>query len=461
MASASDVFLTPKEIAENTLKDVKTVSLIEGCSACSVIFECTTSTNKVCMKVSFVHPPSSSNLSVDYNGLLKFTTTEVESEQTREKQHRMHDELIRYNSVLQFIPDAYGSCTLTPDMFNSYFDLTPPRGVQVDARALDHIKLIVETAKKNQLRIHILFMEFLIGVGGYNKKNAVHVRHTPYIVAAILAVVIVTGVISQDMHPDNVQIGINDVDGSVTGFKLIDWDRSISIYSDDLTGWIDSLADNPELFILVCRCFPDVTLITLIERITTQQEWDKSKDNLKNLLKINFTTYHIYLSQRILELKSNHHSLTAERKRYDIFDLLTFIGFMDCVLKWARMSSTTMQFSPFIYNLFKHIEGIALHEYLDLNELLTLRETYLESLKSVQPNPSTSLTGVVGVLNAISSKLDGFLVQHDFARKGGRPRYLKRTHHNTIKKQQRNKNNRKSIKRIYRRSKIRKRNTRK
>jgi hypothetical protein len=460
MASASDV-LTPEEIAKKILKDVKTVSLIEGCSACSVIFECTTSTNKVCMKVSFVHPPSSSNLSVDYNGLLKFTTTEVESEQTREKQHRMHDELIRYNSVLQFIPDAYGSCTLTPEIFNSYFNLTPPRGVQVDARARVHIDLIVQKAKENGLSIHILFMEFLIGVGGYNKKNAVHVSNTPDIVAAILAVVIVTGVISQDMHPDNVQIGINDVDGSVTGFKLIDWDRSISIYSDDLTGWIDLLVETPNLFILVCTCFPDETLITLIKSITIPTQWDELKDNLKTILKINFTTYHKYLSQRILELKSNHRSLTAERKIYDIFDLLTFIGFMDCVLKWARTRSSTMQFSPFIYNLFKHIEGIALHEYIDLNELLTLRKTYLECLKSVQPTHSTSLTGVVGVLNAISIKLDGFLVPSGSAGRGGRPRYLKRTHHNTIKKQQRNKNNRKSIKRIYRRSKIRKRNTRK
>ena len=465
MASASDAELTPEQIERNILPKVKTVSLIQDRSACSVIFDCTlTNDTHVCMKVSFVSKPSAELLSFTYTpNSSKITTTEAETEKTQERQHGMHNELKAYN--LEFIPDAFGSCTLQPNVFQDFFKVKPEQGDHLESNARIHIDLIVQKAKENVLSINVLFMELLRDVGGY---KPVHVRHTPYIVAAILAVGIVTGVISQDMHADNVQISIN-VDGTVNVLKLIDWDRSISIYGpDDLTGWIDSLMDNNvDLFLLVCDSFGDAT----------QQQLETSKSVMKNALKRNFTIYCTDLSQRILFMKSSYNSLTQEQKRYHIFDLLTFIGFMDCLLKGARnmWTTTTMQFSPFLYNLFNTINiEIVKYQYISLPDLLTLRQTYLESLtirldyvpsKKQKSNPE--LERVISVLDEISRILDGFLVPSGSAGsagsagssgRGGRPRYLKRTRHNTIKKQHRNKNNRKSIKRIHRRSKIRKRN---
>jgi hypothetical protein len=472
MASASDAGLTPEQIARDILTKVKTVSLIEHRSACSVIFDCTLIDDRhVCMKVSFDRQLTGLP-HVDYVQIKKFTTTEVEAERTRERQHRMHDDLKAYNQ-LEFIPDAFGSCTLTPDEIQTYFEVKPGQPDHLNPKARGHIDLIVKTAQEHSLSINVLFMELLTDVGGYKQEdNPEHVRHTPYIVAAILAVGIVTGVISQDMHADNVQISIN-ADDTVKVLKLIDWDRSISIYSsDDLTGWIDSLAEtNPTLFLLVCKNFTDATLENLIRETTTQQQWEASKNEIKDALKRNFTTYCTDLSQRITFMKSNYHLLTPEQKRYNIFDLLTFIGLMDCLLQWSRNMITAMKFSPFLYNLFNTEEiKIVLLKNSNLNDLLTLRQTYLESLKYLPDSvPSklkrgaddeAKLERVEKVLDEISVILGGFLVSRGTAGRGGRPRYLKRTRHNTIKKQYRNKNNRKSIKRIHRRSKIRKRNTR-
>lgn len=474
MASASDAGLTPEQIARDILTKVKTVSLIEHRSACSVIFDCTLNDEThVGMKVSFVHAPSAELSSFEYTPIMyKFTTTEVETEKTRERQHRMHDDLKAYNQP-EFILDAIGSCTLKPREFQTYFKVNLGQAIDhLNTQAQLHINLIVQRAEQYSLSINVLFMELLTGVGGYNKDKLEHIRHTPYIVAAILEVGIVTGVISQDMHADNVQISIND-DGNIKVLKLIDWDRSISIYRpDDLTGWIDSLMDNNvELFLLLCDYFGDATFSKLIREIT-QRQWETSKNEIKDTLKINFTIYCTDLSQRITVMKSSYRLLTPEQKRYNIFDLLTFIGFMDCLLKGARTGwgTTTMQFSPFLYNLFNTREiKIVLLENSNLSDVLTLRQTYLESLKFIpdsvpskkskpNPNDELKLAKVISVLDEISRILDGFLVLRGSAGRGGRPRYLKRTRHNRIKKQHRN-NNRKSIKRIHRRSKIRKRNT--
>jgi hypothetical protein len=99
---------------------------------------------------------------------------------------------------------------------------------------------------------------------------------------------------------------------------------------------------------------------------------------------------------------------------------------------------------------------------ISLADLLIFRQRYLESLKpaaiSSKKSDPESVTIVKSKLDAIIQILDGFLVQPRPSRSGGRPRYLKRTHRKTIKKQHRNKKNQKSIRRIYRRSKIRKRN---
>lgn len=474
MASASDAGLTPEQIARDILTKVKTVSLIEAYAACSVVFDCTLVDDRhVCMKVSFDRQLTGLP-HVDYGQIKKFTTTEVESERTRERQHRMHDDLKAYNQP-EFIPDAFGSCTLTPHEFQNYFEVKPGQSDHLINYARGHIDLIVQKAQEHSLSINVLFMELLTDVGGYKQEdNPEHVRHTPYIVAAILAVGIITGVISQDMHADNVQISIN-ADGTIKVLKFIDWDRSISIDSpDDLTGWIDSLAENPQLFLLVCKNFTDATLENLIRETTTQQQWKASKNEIKDALKRNFTTYCTDLSQRITVMKSSYRLLTLEQKRYNIFDLLTFIGLMDCLLIGARnvWTTTKMQFSPFLYNLFNTREiKIVLLENSNLSDVLTLRQTYLESLKflpdsvpskktRLNPDDERKLERVKQVLDAISGILDGFLDPRKTAGSGGRPRYLKRTRHNTIKKQYRNKNNRKSIKRIHRRSKISKRNTR-
>lgn len=486
MSSASVDELPPKEltppgqIARDILTKVKTVSLIEARAACSVVFDCTLVDDRhVCMKVSFVREPSAELLSFVYTpNSSKFTTTEVEAEKTRERQHLMHDELKAYNQ-LEFIPDAFGSCTLTPLEFQTYFEVKPGQPDHLNPKARVHLDLIVQKAQKYSLSIHVLFMELLTDVGGYKQDDDNHVRNTPYIVAVILAVGIVTGVFSQDTHSDNVWISINAADGTINVLKLIDWDRSISIDSpEDVTkvlGWIDSLAEtNPTLFLLVCKNFTDATLENLIRETTTQQQWEASKNEIKDALKRNFTTYCTDLSQRITVMKSSYRLLTLEQKRYNIFDLLTFIGLMDCLLIGARNAWTTtkMQFSPFLYNLFNTREiKIVLLENSNLRDVLTLRQTYLESLKSLpdsvpskktrlNPDDERKLERGKQVLDAISGILGGFLLPRGTAGRGGRPRYLKRTRHNTIKKQYRNKNNRKSIKRIYRHSKIRKRNTR-
>jgi hypothetical protein len=102
---------------------------------------------------------------------------------------------------------------------------------------------------------------------------------------------------------------------------------------------------------------------------------------------------------------------------------------------------------------------------ISLADLVTFRQKYLKSLSPVKTsNPDTESNPEVKIvesrLDAIIQILDGFLVQPIPSGSGGRPRYIKRTHRKTIKKQHRNKNNQKSIRRIYRRSKIRKRNTR-
>jgi hypothetical protein len=472
---------SPEDIAKGILAGITAVSLITASSACSVIFKCSSSKRDFCMKVSFVRPEEAAESTiVTYTVMTpKQTTTITEAEQTRERQHKMCSDLQAYNDRLTFIPDAIGSCTLTKDAFRKHL-IESQYYSMFDTNTQYHIKLIADHANPEGPGIHVLFMDLLQGVRGYN--SVTDIQHTPYIVAAVLAVTIVTGVASQDLHSDNVEISVGD-DNKVNVLKLIDWDRSICIYDeadrDKIVDWIGSLMDKDILAIpLVCRVFLDDTLNGIIQKIKLNLgQWTVLKPQLITALTSNFTTYYSDLSRRISNIKSSWHSITQEQKRYDIFDLLTFIGFMDCLSKEARNAGTVMQFSPFIYNLFtpintdeaglkrKEAETVILpYEMISLEDLVTFRQTYLESLtpavvsaKESVPDP---VTRVKSRLDAIIEILDQFLVQRRPSGSGGRPRYLKRTHRKTIKKQHRNKKNQKSIRRIYRRSKIRKRNTR-
>jgi hypothetical protein len=473
MSSADE---TPEDIAKGILAGVTTVSLITASSACSVIFKCISSRGKFCMKVSFVRPEvAAESTIVTYTVMTpKQTTTITEAEQTRKRQHKMCSKLQSYNR-LNFIPDATGSCTLTPKEFHERLMVSPDRRPSLDAKAQYHINLIFTAATSSNLDIHILFMELLEEVRGYDGRIGIgrDIQHTPYIVAAVLAVTIVTGVASQDLHSDNVEISVGD-DNKVNVLKLIDWDRSISIYDEadkvKIAHLISSLMDkNPPLFTLVCRFFLEKTNPALL--------WPENKNEIQQKLIENFNTYYSDLSRRISNIKSSWHSITQEQKRYDIFDLLTFIGFMDCLSKEARNAGTVMRFSPFIYNLFtpintdeaglkrKEAETVILpYEMISLEDLLPFRQKYLESLNpavvSAKKSDPEPVTRVKSRLDAIIEILDQFLVPHGPSGSGGRPRYLKRTRRKTIKKQHRNKKNQKSIRRIYRRSKIRKRNTR-
>jgi hypothetical protein len=465
MSSADKASPTPEGIAISILKDITAVSLITASSACSVIFKCSSSKRDFCMKVSFVvRPEEATEITfVKYTPTTpKQTTTITEAEQTRERQHQMCSKLQSYNR-LNFIPDATGSCTLTPDEFHErLMVVSPDRRLSLDANAQHHINLIFTAAKKSNVTIHILFMELLEEVRGYDGRIGIgrDIQHTPYIVAAILAVTIVTGVASQDLHSDNVQISVRD--GTINVLKLIDWDRSIYIYDeadrdrDKIVDWIRSLMDkNPPLFVLVCRFF--------LEKTNPALSWPENKDKIQTLIE-NFNRYYSDLSRRISNIKSSWHLIEEDQRRYDIFDLLTFIGFMDCLSKAARYTFINlMQFSPFIYNLF-NTDDVKILEYemISLADLLIFRQRYLESLKpaAVSSKSNPKVERVKLRLDAIIEFLNRFLVQRRPSGSGGRPRYIKRTHRKTIKKQHRNKNNKKSIRRIYRRSKIRKRNTR-
>ena len=366
MASAPE---SHEYIAKRILAGITTVSLITASSACSVIFKCSSSERDFCMKVSFVRPEKAAEPTfVKYTVMTpKQTTTITEAEQTRERQHQMCSELQSYNR-LNFIPDAVGSCTLTPDEFRKNLMEPPDRTITLNREAQHHIKLIVAAANPEEPSIHVLFMEILQDVRGYDSFT--DIQHTPYIVAAILAVTIVTGVASQDTHPDNVQISVSGE--KVNVLKLIDWDRSICIYGDadraKIVDWIGSLMDkNTHLFDLVCKFFLDEELN------------DINKDKIQEKTIDNFIPYYDGLSKRILDMKSSWRLITKEQRRYDIFDLLTFIGFMDCLSKAARyIFINLMQFSPFIYNLF-NTDGVTILEYpmISLADLVTFRQKYL------------------------------------------------------------------------------------
>lgn len=487
MSLADEPLKTPEEVANGILAGITAVSLITASSACSVIFKCTSLKRDFCMKVSFVRPEKAAETTiVTYTVMThKQTTTITEAEKTRERQHQMCSELQSYKR-LNFIPDAIGSCTLTKDEFCKHLKVSPDRTIELDTKVQHHINLIVAAAKPEGLSIHVLFMELLQGVKGYDSFT--DIQYTPYIVAAILAVTIVTGVASQDTHPDNVQISVSGE--KVNVLKLIDWDRSICICDnadrdrDKIVGWISSLMNkNLVLFLLVCKFFLDEELNAMIQTINLNPDrwpekiklnpalWLENKNKIQEKLIDNFIIYYGGLSKRILYMKSSWSLIEKEQRRYDIFDLLTFIGFMDCLSKAARyIFIDLMQFSPFIYNLFINTDDVIILEYqmISLEDLVTFRQRYLESLKPVavsskrsKPDPeSDPVTIVKSRLDAIIQILDGFLVQAIPSGSGGRPRYIKRTHRKTIKKQHRIKNNQKSIRRIYRRSKIRKRNTR-
>jgi hypothetical protein len=150
------------------------------------------------MKVSFVRPEEAAESTiVTYTVMTpKQTTTITEAEQTRERQHKMCSDLQAYNDRLTFIPDAIGSCTLIPKEFHDRLMVTSDSAQRrvVTEEAAVHINLIFAAAKEFNVTIHVLFMDLLEGVQGYNKLigTGSRIQHTPYIVAAVLAVTIVT-----------------------------------------------------------------------------------------------------------------------------------------------------------------------------------------------------------------------------------------------------------------------------
>jgi len=451
MSSESGDERIPKEI-----ENVDRIDLITNRSACSVIFKVTLQGGRrpICMKVTFIH--SSSSLSsaprfIYTSNSCKFTITETEANENQRIQHELYSTLHEFNKEIHFIPEAYGSYTVSPSDFKKYFTDKPS--------AQDEINLIYEKAVSNNLNLNIAFMEFLDGFRGYNSDTDTNI--TPYIVAANLAVLIITGRDSLDKHVDNVQISETSDD-----IKLLDWDRSITIDEAGLykiLNWVDLLLarDHPKLFFTVCRYFPYTELEPLIKQVTNEVTWNSIKVEVTHKLKENFSVYYRMLHDRLNYLKTNWNSLSKERKRYDIFDLLTFVGFMDCLSKEAKNMGTTMQCSPFIYNLFK---DVGLSECISLDDMLPFRQTYLDKLKqsSEKSKDESNLVIVKKALDGIIEVLDALLTPPPHLGTGGRAGWLKRN--NRIKKQHRSKNGRKSIKKIRhsrrRRSKTRKRNTR-
>lgn len=290
---------------------------------------------RVCMKVVFVgdKPGRINDL---YTKEIVTLDTAVQEVQT---QHRMYRELISggTGANTEIIPDAFGSCLLTHEDFEPLIKKINPSTSTPSStnQTRDVLEFIKRIAIARNLQLYVSFIEYLIRYSPFNESNDVHKSAISTIGAYVLAIFLKTGCISLDMHSGNIMI--HNLVGSV---QFIDFGRLICLFEEkgkaEVKEWFKAYSEychrrNLE-YLHMCFSRARVTGVSATGATAAEVQAD-------------FNTYCDTLETRLQRWLTPRPTPTTIDDIKEVFDLLTFIGFIDCLRGFSKKRSGQTIFS--------------------------------------------------------------------------------------------------------------------
>jgi len=331
--------------------------------------------NRVCMKVIFVGNKKGT-LSGDAITTKEIVTREM-AEQEITMQNKMYKKLISGGSGVDMavIPDVFGSCLLTPDEFEPVL-LKNNNDISVPLEKRRILKWILDKAREKKLKLYVSFIEYLDGFSPFTIETGLHHLATPFIGAYVIAILLKTGCMSLDMHPGN--IIINDSDASV---RFIDFGRLICLFIDpgraELKRWFRDYVvycstsrehSGTRILDQLDMCFSPAGAAATpsVDVADIQRKFNAYCDALP-------TRLHYWLNPRPASSSSSKEDIK------EVFDLLTFIGFIDCLYDFSKKQPNqtifTMQFE---YSL-NILLGREIHSPFLIDDIIELRSKVLSN----------------------------------------------------------------------------------
>lgn len=347
---------------------------------------------RVCMKVVFVgdKPNRITDL---YTKEIVTLDTAVQEVQT---QHRMYRKLISggTGANTEIIPDAFGSCLLTHKDFEELKLKSIPSSSSSPNKTLRVLEFIERIAKTRNLQLYVSFIEYLIDYSPFNETNRVHKSAIPTIGAYVLAIFLKTGCISLDMHSGNIMI--HNPIGSV---QFIDFGRLICLFT--ITGkaevkeWFKAYSQNclhGDLDYLH-MCFSPAwgTGVSATQARAVE-------------VQAHFNTYCDTLETRLQRWLTPRPTPTTIDDIKEVFDLLTFIGFIDCLSGFSKKRAGQPIFSMQFGLCMNLLLGREIGSPFLIVDIIHIRSNihHLEKWISSQKRSkeiTERLTGVVEILS--------------------------------------------------------------
>ena len=305
----------------------------------------------VCFKVMFVGQSERCISEVN-----KEVVTEVMADTEVKTQHEMYNELLRKRNEGQLevvIPDAFGSCILTPDEFNDYSN---PLVIDDDILNIGVIYEILQISRKNNLNVYVAFIDYLHGFVTFNETRE-HMNVLPNIGASILELFMKTGCFSLDMHRKNIMIAKDKV-------KIIDFGKVVCLARDRT--YVTQMFERYVTYNFVSSNEKRLKSIDAAHFKGAEHVKLTDGDTLivvRDKIIGNFVTYCSELPGRLEDWAE----IPPDDKAIFVFDLLTFIGFVDCLN--CHLTAAVMKFG-WLLNLLLQTDR---DESFPINDVISIR----------------------------------------------------------------------------------------
>jgi hypothetical protein len=357
---------------------------------------------RICMKFVFVGETQGI-----VNGLYKKEVVTLEmAKQEVQTQHQMYRQLISGGTGVHtaIIPDAFGSCLLTCDEFELLLSKNEEKtGSSASAKTTQEVlKWIHTNAKSKGLQLYVSFIEYLEGFETFNITVKLHELNIPTIGAYVAAILLKTGCISLDMHSRNIMI--HKINASV---QFIDFGRIVCFFTPealrDVKSWFNEYSE-------YCQVIPGSRSNTELDRLDAcflPMEGSVSAQGsvmtTASNVQAKFNAYCDALPKR-LDHWLTVSSKSEETAMKEVFDLLTFIGFIDCLRGFSKKKKKqtifTMQFGLCMNLLL----GCGSDETFLMEDIVKIR-SYLHNStkwnKWLNKHPGHKLTNVVEILSEL------------------------------------------------------------
>jgi len=342
---------------------------------------------RICMKVVFV-----GEMPGRVNGLYSKEVVTLETAQQEvQTQHRMYRQLISGGTGVHtaIIPDAFGSCLLTCDEFQSLIPKSNPYSL---IQTLNVLNWILSTARSNGFQLYVSFIEYLEGFESFNETNTLHKFNIPSIGEGAVAILLKTGCVSVDMYFKNIMINNHG-----TAVRFIDFGRRVCFTSPE------DLANVKKLFKKYSKyCQPDeLKLLDMCFPPSVRSEKTK-EEALRESVQLKFNEYCDAVPSRLEHWKT----LTQPQEKVkEVFDLLTFIGFIDCLYGFSKRGETGEYNPRMKFGLFMNLLlGRNMYLPFFIHEIVEIR-SHLHDLDNWLTHHNHCNKMLIGLVETLSDLL--------------------------------------------------------